>query len=159
MRSFTSFRHRLLPCTEGTDQTDDDSSSPKDDPHFRSRDQTGSGNAETLSGGGRNEENGGGHDEWYTVILTGHRGVGKTSIVASFLRSDQTSMRDSFASDSFSCGICLLRLYRISYCCPYYLCIAVHRQSGVSSPINRLITFCIRMPRRLCLPVVCLFVC
>ena len=99
MRSFTNFRHRLLPCTEGTDQTDDDSTNSKDVPHLQSRDQTGNGNAETLSGG-RDEENGGGHEERHTVILTGHRGVGKSSIVASFLRSDQTSMKDSFMSEN-----------------------------------------------------------
>ena len=103
VRSFTSIRHRLLPCTEGTDQTDEDSTCSKDDPHFRSRDSTGNGNADGLSGG-RTEENGGGHEDWHTVILTGHRGVGKSSIVSSFLRSDKTSMKDSFASDSSPFG-------------------------------------------------------
>jgi len=110
VRSFTNFRHRLLPCTEGTDQTDEDSSSSKDDPDFRSRDQTGNGSADALSGG-QNEENGGGgggsQDDWLTVILTGHRGVGKSSIVASFLRSDKTSMKDSFTSDTSPYGNCL----------------------------------------------------
>lgn len=101
VRSFTNFRHRLLPCTEVTDQTDDDS---KDDPDFRSRDRTGNGSVEALSGG-RNEENGdGGPEEWYTVVLTGHRGVGKSSIVASLLRCEQTSPRDSFTSDSSPLG-------------------------------------------------------
>jgi len=108
VRSFTNFRHRLLPCTEGTtDQTDDDSSSSKDDPDFRSRDQTGNGNADALSGGcgGQYEQNGANsHDDWHTVILTGHRGVGKSSIVASFLRSDKTSMKDSFTSDTSPFG-------------------------------------------------------
>jgi len=114
VRSFTSIKHRLLPCTEGIDQTDEDSSSSKDDPHFRPRDQTGNGSAEALSGG-RKEENGGSLDEWHTVILTGHRGVGKSSIVASFLRSDKTSMKDSFASDTSPFG---------NYCLPvHYPCV------------------------------------
>ena len=101
VRSFTSFRHRLLPCTEVTDQTDDDS---KDDPDFRSRDYTGNENAEASSGGRSEEDGDGGQDEWYTVVLTGHRGVGKSSIVASLLRCEQTSPRDSFTSDSSPLG-------------------------------------------------------
>ena len=80
MRSFTNFRHRLLPCTEAADQTDDDS---RDDPDFRSRDRTGNGSVEAL-GGGRREENGVGEsrEDWHTVVLTGQRGVGKGSIVS-----------------------------------------------------------------------------
>jgi len=97
-----------LPCTEGTDQTDDDSTSPMEDPHSSLRDHPGNGNGETLSGG-RDEENGAGHEDWHIVILTGHRGVGKSSIIASFLRSDQTSMRDSFASDILPYGTYLLQ--------------------------------------------------
>ena len=134
MRSFTSFRHRLLPCTEATDQTDDDSTKDDVDADFRSRDQTGNGSAEALSG--RSEENGGDggcrevwhtvdrrgtrpryipappgecdgeeREVWHTVVLTGQRGVGKASIVASLLRSDRTNMRDSFTSDSSPLGI------------------------------------------------------
>jgi len=80
VRSFTNFRHRLLPCTEAADQTDDDS---RDDPDFRSRDRTGNGSVEAL-GGGRYEENGVGEsrEDWHTVVLTGQRGVGKGSIVS-----------------------------------------------------------------------------
>jgi len=80
VRSFTNFRHRLLPCTEAADQTDDDS---RDDPDFRSRDRTGNGSVEAL-GGGRYEENGVGEsrEDWHTVVLTGQRGVGKGSFVS-----------------------------------------------------------------------------
>jgi len=92
----------LLPCTEGTDQTDDDSTGPNADTYFGSRDHPGNGYTETPSG----EKNGAGvQEERHTVILTGCRGVGKSSIVASFLRSDRTSMKDSFASDSSPFGI------------------------------------------------------
>jgi len=58
-------------------------------------------------GGGRCEENGVGEsrEDWHTVVLTGQRGVGKGSIVSCLLRSDRTSPRDSFTSDSSPFGM------------------------------------------------------
>jgi len=70
--------------------------------------------------GGRSEENGdAGQEEWHTVVLTGQRGVGKASIVSSLLRSDRTSMRDSFASDSSPLGTILAHFMYII--CKYVL--------------------------------------